>query len=420
MAWLDEIRAKLERRWAGRAPNELANRATAQLVDAASDWAPPPGVESKREPVRLGIGMPDPATLPREELNAALERALEAPGDRPLRYHFGPGFEPLREQIAWRYERHGELGVDLDWFRLTNGSSGGIDLICRTLIDPGDVILCEQPSYMGTLQNFRSFQAELRSVSMDEQGMRSDELQRVLREVEAEGKRARLVYTIASFQNPTGASLSDSRRRELLQVSAEHDVLVLEDDAYTELWFGEQPPQSLFAMSGGHGVMAVGTFSKILATGLRVGWIHARPEWIEFFGRMRFDMGQSVLIHRMLAEYMEGGRLDAHVKQMREVYTEKARILCEALEEYAGEHLRFARPGGGFYLWVELGAGLTADAVWRAGAEEGVWFPGGTSFFPDRVDCTGEHIRLAFPWTSREELREGARRIGAACRRLTR
>jgi 2-aminoadipate transaminase len=414
----EEVRARLAARWEGRDPFELANRATAQLMDSASDWSPPPGVEFKRSPVRLGVGIPDAVTLPREELLEAVQRAMAAPRDRPLRYHFGLGFEQLREQLAARHTRDRGLPVDLDWFRLTNGSSGAIDLICRTLIDPGDVIVSEAPSYMGTLHNFRGVEAELRSVPMDEEGMQADELERVLREVAASGRRVKLIYTISSFQNPTGVSISEARRRELLRVASEYDALILEDDAYAELYFDEPPPQPLFAMSGGRGVVSVGTFSKILATGLRVGWIHARPEWIELFGRMRFDMGQSVLIHRMLGEYIEDGRLDAHVEMMRALYADKAQLLCSSLEEFAGGCVRFTPPRGGFYLWVELLEGLTADALWRVGAEEGVWFPAGPSFFPDRVDPTGEHIRLAFPWTSTEELREGARRIGLACQRL--
>jgi 2-aminoadipate transaminase len=415
---LEEVKARLAARWAARDPVALANAATSELEDSASDWEPPPGVEPKRAPIRLGVGIPDAVTLPREELEEALERAMAAPRDRPLRYHFGSGFEPLRELIAWRYSRDRGLPVDLDWFRLTNGSSGAIDLICRALIEPGDVIVTEQPSYMGTLHNFRGCRAELRSVPMDAEGMRTDALERVLREVAAAGKRVKMIYTIASFQNPTGVSLSETRRHELLRVAADHDALILEDDAYAELWFRAPPPDSLFALSGGHGVVSVGTFSKILATGLRVGWIHARPEWIRFFGRMRFDMGQSVLIHRMLAEYIDGGRLDEHVKSMRELYAQKSALLCSALEEHAGRWVRFAPPGGGFYLWVELVESLTAESVWRAAAEEGVWFPGGASFFPDRVDATGEHIRLAFPWTTMEELREGALRIGSACASL--
>lgn len=417
---LEAATSRLAARWSGRDPFELANRATAQLMDSASDWNPPPGVEFKRSPVRLGVGIPDAVTLPREELQGALQRAMAAPRDRPLRYHFGSGFEQLREQLASRYTRDRGLSVDLDWFRLTNGSSGAIDLICRAMIEPGDVIVSEEPSYMGTLHNFRGVEAEIRSVPMDEEGMRADALEKVLRETTEAGRRVKLIYTISSFQNPTGVSISEGRRGELLSVASEYDALILEDDAYAELYFGEPPPQPLFAMSGGHGVVSVGTFSKILATGLRVGWIHARPEWIEFFGRMRFDMGQSVLVHRMLAEYIEAGRLDAHVEMMRALYAEKARLLCSALEEFAGGYLRFILPRGGFYLWVELLEGLTANALWRAGAEEGVWFPAGPSFFPDRVDPTGEHIRIAFPWTSTEELREGARRIGMACERLAR
>jgi len=417
---MDQLTKRLAARWEKREPSDLANRATARLMDSASDWSPPPDVELKPNPVRLGVGIPDAFTLPREELLEALQRAMAAPRDRPLRYHFGPGFEPLRELLAERYTRDRGLPVDLNWFHLANGSSGAIDLICRTTIDPGDVIISEEPAYMGTLHNFRGVEADLRSVPMDAEGMLATDLRKVLQEVEQEGKRAKLIYTISSFQNPTGVTMSEGRRREVLRVAADHDALILEDDAYTELYFGDPAPQSLFAMSGGHGVVSVGTFSKILATGLRVGWIHARPEWIDFFRRMRFDMGQSVLVHRMLAEYIGEGRLDAHLEQMRGLYAAKTELLCSSLEQDAGRYVRFTPPRGGFYLWVELLEGLTEKDMWRAGAEEGVWFPMGSSFFPDRVNRTGEHIRLAFPWILMEELREGARRIGLACERSVR
>lgn len=412
-----DTRRALAARWSGRDPFELANEASRLLPDAASDWSPPPGVEPKAPPVRLGVGMPDPATLPRGELMQAVQRALEVPPDGPLRYHFGPGYEPLRELLADRFARDSGLAVDLDWIRLSNGSSGAIDLICRCLLEPEDVILVEEPSYMGTLQNFRATQANVRAVPMDQEGIDADALEHALQQAESEGKPVKLIYTISSFQNPSAVTVSERRRHELLRVASGHDALVLDDTAYRELWFHDPPPPSLAGLAGGHGVITVGTFSKILATGLRVGWMVAPPEWIQLFAKMRFDMGQSVLVHRMLVEYMSEGRLEAHVERMRALYMEKSRVLCDGLQEYAGKYVRFARPGGGFYLWVELLRGLKSDAVWRAGAEEGVWFPGGTSFFPSRVDATGEHIRLAFPWTPAEELREGARRIGIACAR---
>ena len=309
-----ELREALSGRWSGRDPLELANRATRALESSAADWSPPPGVEPKAPPVRLGVGMPDAATIPSDDLRSALERALAVPPDGPLRYHFGPGYEPLRELLADRFVRETGMDIDLDWIRLANGSSGAIDLICRCLIEAGDVILAEQPSYMGTLHNFRAVQADVRAVPIDVEGIVIAELERALYEVEAEGKKVKLIYTISSFHNPTAVTLSEQRRREVLALAAAHDALILDDTAYRELWFRDPPPSSLAALADGHGVIMTGTFSKILATGLRVGWILAPPEWIELFGRMRFDMGQSVLIQRMLVEYMAEGRLDGHVR----------------------------------------------------------------------------------------------------------
>ena len=141
---LEAATSRLAARWSGRDPFELANRATAQLMDSASDWNPPTDIEPRPNPVRLGVGIPDAYTMPREELLEALQRAMAAPRDRPLRYHFGPGFEPLRELLAERYTRDRGLPVDLNWFQLANGSSGAIDMICRTTIDPGDVIISEE------------------------------------------------------------------------------------------------------------------------------------------------------------------------------------------------------------------------------------------------------------------------------------
>ena len=414
-ASLTRTRAALAQRWSKLEPLALASRALLELPDANADWDAPPGIEPVREPIRLSVGLPDPDSLPVRELRASLERALAAPGDAALRYHFGPGYEPLREQLAQRCARDSGLAVDHDWFRLTNGSAGAIDLVCRALIEPGDVILTEEPCYMGTLQNFRAVQAEIVPLPMDSAGLRADALGRALDALAAQGRRAKLIYTSPSYQNPTGVAMPLARRCEILEVASGHDVLVLEDDAYRELWFGEPPPPSLFELAEGHGVLAVGTFSKILATGLRVGWLLARPEWIELVGHMRFDMGQSVLVHRMLADFLERGELDLHVARMRRLYAAKAATLCEALAAHASPWLRSERPAGGFYLWLELRDGLTAEELRRRATREGVAFPGGASFFPGRRDPGGEHVRLAFPWVAPSDLVESARRLGLAC-----
>ena len=164
-------------------------------------------------------------------------------------------------------------------------------------------------------------------------------------------------------------------------------------------------------------MITVGSFSKLIATGLRVGWVHARPELIELISRMRFDMGNSPLLHHMLFQYLDGGRLDGHLRRMRTLYAEKLDILAGALTELAEPYLTFQRPKGGFFLWARLQEGLTDEAVQRAGIEEGVVFPLGGSFFPDQNDAGAEHIRLAFSWTAKQDLRVGAERLARACAR---
>ncbi|MBD3646171.1 MAG: aminotransferase class I/II-fold pyridoxal phosphate-dependent enzyme, partial [Pseudomonadales bacterium] len=193
---------------------------------------------------------------------------------------------------------------------------------------------------------------------------------------------------------------------------------ILDDDAYGELYFEDRPPTALSALSGGHGVITVGTFSKILATGLRIGWIHGTPALLELMGKMRFAMGLNQLMVRVISDYMDDGKLDEHADQVRGLYRDKMNSLADALLHHAGDFVEFSRPLGGFYLWVNLKGGITADAVWKTSMEEGVMVTPGVNFYPARRDPDGEHIRIAFPWTPAGELEEGARRFGLACQRV--
>lgn len=417
MSDIDQVQRLLHQNWHGRDLSLLVNDATRSLIRERGDWDPPEGVVPKREMIRMAIGVPDAGTLPKDDLLAAARNTISKPGEAAFVYGFGMGYTKLRAGIAERYSRERGLQVNEDWFQLTNGSSGAIDLICRTLINPGDVIITESPTYMGSLRNFKGVLADIRSVPMDADGMLMDELTKLILELKNQGRVIKFIYTISTFQNPTGATLSDTRRVQLLKLAAAHDILVLDDDAYGELYFDAKPAISLSALSGGHGVVTVGTFSKILATGLRIGWIHGEPEIVQVFGKMRFAMGLNQLVVRMIAEFMEDGRLDRHVEQVRALYKQKMAILADALEQHAGEFTEFSRPAGGFYLWVNL-KGLSAESVWRTATEEGAAFTPGVNFYPARKDPDGEHLRIAFPWTPAEDLAEGARRLGLACRRV--
>jgi len=415
---LTEAQDRLAALWGDRSPAEHASRAAALAFGTPGDWDPPEGIVPTRDLLYLSVGIPDTQGLPVDAIRAAAERVLARGDDAAYRYGFGPGYFPLRRYLAERRALEDGREIAPDSFQLTNGSSGAIDLIVRSLIDPGDVIVAECPTYMGTLHNFRGVLARIELVPMDEDGLDTDALAELLDRLAREGARVKLVYTISAFHNPTGRTLSLARRHALLELAARHDFLVLDDEAYRELWYETPPPPSLARLSGGHGVIATGTFSKILATGLRIGWIHAPESFIQMFGRMRFAMGQNQLGLRTAAELASSGAIEPHVERMRELYREKMQRLADALRKHAGAWLTFREPEGGFYIWARLCDGMNARAVWRTGFAEGVAVNPGDGFGSNDGRLGGEYLRIAYSWTDRDQLEEAARRLGVACERV--
>ena len=414
----DEIAAL----WAGRDLDEFTSAAAKYLTTgSATDWGMATSIQSSVPPITLGGGIPDPSTLPRQALAAAMARAVDtdALDDSPLRYGGPEGYEPLRALIAERYTRDRGFKVGSEHFLLTNGSAGAIDQLCAAFITPGDVIITEAPTFSGTLRTFRGHSAEIVPIGMDDHGMLVDDLEPLLEQLEAQGKRVKFIYTISNFHNPMGVTLSLPRREQLIRVAARHGAFVLDDDAYGELYFpGWDHPPALSALSECNGVITVGTFSKIIATGLRVGWIHASPEVLDRVTRVRFEMGNSPLLHRMLFEFVKDGNLDRHIEEMRKVYLRKLDTLCEALRDSCEPYVKFRRPQGGFFLWVELQGGLDGREVQQAAISEGLIAAAGYGFFPDRVD-QGDHMRLAFSWVAEQDLVEAAKRLAAACAKVS-
>ena len=413
----EDVAASAAALWVGRDFEALLSSGARELKPGtATDWGLPASAwDPARATIGLAGGIPDPATLPRAELLEALRRALTAEDTGALTYGGALGFEGLREQLGERSTRGLGLPATAEHFMLTNGSAGAIATVCAALLDPGDVVVTEVPTFSGSVRTFRGHQAEIVTVPTDGEGCRTDALASTLAGLESRGRRAKLIYTISNFHNPTGSTLALERRRELVRLAAEHGAFILDDDAYGEIYFDEARPPTLAALAGGHGVIAIGTFSKTIATGLRVGWIEADPALIERFARMRFDMGNSPLLQRMLAEFIASGGYDEHVARMRPLYARKAAALQRGLIDHAEPYASFRGPRGGFFLWVRLREGLTAAAVQQAAFDEGVVFPVGHAFFPDRLDPDGEHIRLAYSTASVEDLEECAARIARAC-----
>ncbi len=410
------IAEQLAAKWSARTPLDVANSFAAPLYGTAGEWDLPSDVTPKRELLYLAVGIPDADSLPKEALANAADMVLSRPGDLALRYGFGQGPEGIRAWLAEYRSRLEGFPVEPDWFQLTNGSAGAIDLVVRSLIDAGDVIIAESPTYMGTLHNFRGVGADVRCVPMDEDGLNVDALEALLDELAAEGRRVKLIYTISAFQNPSGVTLSEARRLRLLELACQHDAIVLDDEAYRELWFDEPPPQALSAMAEGWGVITVGSFSKTVATGIRVGYIHTRPDLLALFGRMRFAMGQNQFGLRTFGEFLIQGHYDAHLEKMRAIYKRKRDLMHEAmLQAGLDQFMDWQPPHGGFYIWAHLKPGLDRDAVWRTAVSEGIAVNNGAGFTPLG---DSEHIRIAYPWTSEGDFAEAARRLRLACDRV--
>jgi 2-aminoadipate transaminase len=411
------------RNWEGQDITTLLSKSAAGLPAISATESGTPGrsisftATTHDSPIDLGAGIPDPKTLPASGLQKALDNVLATASEDALRYGGVFGFEDLRKVLA---ERQGRIqGVELrpENFLMTHGGSGGIDAVCDTFLNPGDVVIAEQPNFSGSLRTIRGHLCKIVEVPLGEDDDFAVRVAEAIQRVEASGKRVKLLYTVPDFHNPTGATMSLATREALVDVCAEHQVFIMEDMAYTEAYFNAPPPPPLYAIADGHGVIQVGSFSKIIATGLRVGWIQARLPVIESVARVRFDMGGSPLVHRALAQYVDSGELEPHADQVRALYRQKCETLVASLREHCEPYLNFKVPDGGFFLWAEC-IGAKAQDVAREAAIEGVTFAAGSNFFATREEADTTHIRLALSYATIEELSQVGPRLRDAFRRV--
>lgn len=375
-------------------------------------WASLPGPGA----IALTAGIPDPETLPREELLEAVGRVLRSEDARwALEYGDNYGYMGLRELVASRVDVQPGLGYTAANVHLTGGAAQALQVIFDTFIDPGDTVVVEAPAWGGIIRWFRGFQARMEPVSLDEHGIVIEELEELLDRLDAEGRRPKLIYTIPTFQNPMGITATLERRKRLIEVAARHRVLILEDDPYGELRFAGERVPSLLTLSGGDGVIRTGSFSKVIATGLRVGWIIGPKEYIDATARMRFDNGTSPFMSYVIAAYIEAGHHEPHVAKMCAVYRSKCDAMLSALEERCSRYATWTRPDGGFFIWLKLPEGTDQNTLLAAANAEGVQFVPGTSFYPNGDGA--QYIRLAYSYEPEPAIAEGIRRLARAIER---
>ena len=363
-------------------------------------------------PYDLNAGVPDAASLPAQQLIEATRRALEADPAGTLTYGGALGYEPLRAWIASRYREETGLDVTSAQITLTSGSAQAIDNIAATFLAPGDVVITGAPTYPGAIRSFIARGARIVDVPQDEDGLVMTALADTLASLRAAGESVKLVYVIANYDNPSGATLPVERREELARLAAEHKVLVVEDDAYTGIDLEGPPPTSLYQIARGQGILRVGTFSKTIATGLRVGWVLAAPAAIRALAFMRFDNGSAPFVHRAVYEYLQMGAYDPHVARLRAIYRERRDTAMAALLEHCGEHIEVETPRGGFFLWLRLQHGMRAADVFEAAKRHGVAVTPGTGYYPNGGG--EDRIRLVFSVLPPDQLREALAHFGAA------
>ena len=401
------------------APPHAFNWEQAQSQRAkAMEWSPwqaRPAPPSNIEPIVLGGGIPDTPTLPIDDLIACNETVLRREGEFALMYGGPQGYPGLRDWLAKDVNRREGLSLSEEHFVLTTGSAGALENVCEALLDAGDVAIIERPTFPGSTRTIVSCLATVEGVALDEDGFDPDELEQVIARVKAAGKRPKMLYTIANFHNPAASTMTLERRQRTIEICRRENVLIVQDDAYGALAFGRDAVPSFFSLAGGDGAVLLGTFSKTLATGLRVGWIMGPKEIVDAITRVRFDMGVSPWTSRVLAEYCESGRYDAHVPRVVDIYRRKRDAMLSALEERCSKYARWGTPHGGFFLWVELSEGISPSKLYDTAWEEGVGYVGGRAFFDNGEGAN--FIRLAYSNVSESEIQEAVMRLGRALER---
>ena len=368
-------------------------------------------ITARPEVISLAGGLPDTSTFPPESFAAATRRIAEESCARALQYGPTEGLDETKACIAEAMAAEG-MRVGGEDLIVTTGGQQVIDLVTKALIDPGDVVIAEGPTYPGAVPVFSSYEAEVVQVDMDSEGMRVDLLETTLDRLERDGRTPKFVYTVPSFQNPAGVTLSAPRRRRLVEVARERELLVLEDNPYGLLRFEGEQPETLYSLDGGLYVMYLGTFSKTLSPGIRLGWVAAPAPVLEKInlGKQAADLCTSTLSQLMVQAYFEQGRWRDYVASLVDLYRGRRDTMLEALAEHFPPQAEWTRPNGGLFVWVTLPDFIdTTDLLARALRDNVAFVPGEAAYLDGRGRSS---LRLSFALCGHDEIREGIRRIG--------
>jgi len=363
-------------------------------------------------------GFPDSAMFDVEGIREASALALSKEPGAALQYGATEGYNPLREQLALFMAAKGVKNISAEGLIVTTGSQQALDLVAKTLLNPEDIALVEAPTFLATIQCFRLYGPKVLGVPIDANGVQVDKLEAMIQQ-----HNPKLVYIIPTFGNPSGALLTKERRLKILQLAVQYKTIVIEDDPYGDLYFGEAPPPSMLALSdqvpgSRDWLVHCGSLSKVLSPGLRVGWMVAPPDLLAraTMCKQFSDAHTSTFAQATAAQYLLSGRMPATLNKVRSVYAERAQAMDQALQRELGDALAYTAPLGGLFFWANLtgarGAVKDGNAFAKSAIEKGVAFVPGAPFFANDPDLSS--IRLSFATADLAKIEEGITRLGQA------
>jgi 2-aminoadipate transaminase len=378
-------------------------------------------ITQRPEVISFAGGLPAPDVFPLDRFQEACRRVLELNGHQALQYGASEGYEPLREMIAHNIARYG-IHATAENVLITSGSQQALDLIGKLLINPGDSVLVEAPTYLGALQAFNVYGAEYVSVESDDDGLRTELLEQPLR------SGPKFMYVLPNFQNPGGTTLSEGRRHELVLLADKYGIPIVEDDPYGQLRYEGEHLQPLVVIDRENlrrdegyslgNVLYLSTFSKTLAPGLRLGWIVAPADVVAKLVQLKqgADLHTSTFTQVIAYEVAKDGFLDEHVKLIRKVYRERRDVMLDSLKRNFPSEVKWTHPKGGLFLWVTLPVGMDCEGLFQAALKENVAFVPGNCFYASNGNSAdgSRHFRLNFSYGQPEQIREGIRRLAAA------
>ena len=362
--------------------------------------------------ISLAFGFPDASSFPYAGIAEAAARLMTARNADALQYGPVAGPAPLREFVAGWLRRTEGIHVDPTQVIITSGASQAIVLAARLLVPPGGTVLVESPTFIGTLWFLRGIGLDVVGVPMDADGLDPDALRATVRRLRAEGRDSNLVYTMPTVHNPVGTSASMERRRALAGVAEQLDLLFLEDDAYGDLIFDGDRNEALYHVAGPARVIKTGTFSKLVAGGMRLGWAIAGAEDIDRMAALKADNATSPFAAWVTAEYLQSGALDERLPDLRRLYRSRRDAMIDALAPLEALGCTWSRPSGGFFLWLTLPEGADSERLRSTAEEHGVTYLAGHHCYADGLDR--RHIRLAYSYLPEDQITEATGRLVAA------